>query len=128
MVVAVAYQSYADLKSIYKEAADAILGMLQHQIHLRAADVPTAEYAAQQFGKECGWVPVPPSVTKGADGKISTTKSWQWLERYLVPPEKFQELVPPSREEGLWGYELGPVPSGSGAVSSAGCLDRREFA
>ena len=107
VVVAVAYQSYADLKSIYKEAAEAILGQLQHQIHLRASDVSTAEYAAQQFGKVRRWVPVPPSVTEGANG-TSTTKSWQWLERYLVPPEKFQELVPPSREEGLWGYELGP--------------------
>ena len=107
VVVAVAYQSYADMKSLYKDgAADAILGMLQHQIHLRAADVPTAEYAAGQFGKKRGWVPII-STTEGAGG-TSTTKSWQWLERYIVPPERFQELVPPSPEDGLWGYQLGP--------------------
>ena len=108
MVVAVAFQSYAAVKALYKDgAADAILGQLQHQIYLRADDTPTAEHAAEQFGKERAWVPAPPSVNEGPGG-TSTTKSWQWLERYRVPPEKFQELVPPTLEEGLWGYRLGP--------------------
>ena len=108
VVVAVAFQSYAAVKALYKDgAADAILGQLQNQIYLKANDSPSAEHAAEQFGKERGWVPAPPSVNEGPGG-TSTTKSWQWLERYRVPPEKFQELVPPTLEEGLWGYRLGP--------------------
>ena len=35
VVVVVAYQSYADVKALYKESGDAVLGMLQNQIFLR---------------------------------------------------------------------------------------------
>ena len=35
VVVAVAFQSYADVKALYGDSGDAILGMLQHQVFLR---------------------------------------------------------------------------------------------
>ena len=36
VVIAVAFQSYADVKALYQDSGDAILGMLQHQVFLSA--------------------------------------------------------------------------------------------
>ena len=55
MVVAIAFQSYADVKALYQDSGDAILGMLQHQVFLRAGDYPTAEFGTKNFGKKREW-------------------------------------------------------------------------
>ena len=63
VVVAIAFQSYADVKALYQDSGDAILGMLQHQVFLRAGDYPTAEFGAKHFGKKREW-------TKGPQGEF----------------------------------------------------------
>ena len=100
VVVAVAFQSYADVKALYEDSGDAILGMLQHQVFLRAGDYPTAEFGAKHFGKTRKW-------TKGPPGDSENT-SWQWLEVDVVPYEKFLELKPATPEDGISGYRLSP--------------------
>ena len=57
VVVVVAYQSYAHVKALYKEAGDAFLGMLQNQIFLRS-DPPTADFAAKAFSKMRGYIEI----------------------------------------------------------------------
>jgi Type IV secretion-system coupling protein DNA-binding domain len=117
VVVAVTYLSYASLKAIYGDDADAILGMLQHRVFLVAGDSSTAEFASKLFGKTREWVPMT-SVTTAPDGafgeRVSRTESLQWHEEDVVPYDKFIHLTPPSSEEGLWGYRLNPGNRNSG--------------
>ena len=100
VVVAIAFQSYADVKALYQDSGDAILGMLQHQVFLRAGDYPTADFGAKNFGKKREW-------TKAPQGD-SENPSWHWLERDVVPFEKFLELKPATPEDGISGYRLSP--------------------
>ena len=100
VVVAIAFQSYADVKALYQDSGDAILGMLQHQVFLRAGDYPTAEFGMKNFGKKREW-------TKAPQGG-SENPSWHWLERDVVPFEKFLELKPATPEDGISGYRLSP--------------------
>ena len=79
VVVAIAFQSYADVKALYQDSGDAILGMLQHQVFLRAGDYPTAEFGMKSFGKTREWVPVH-SNTQGPEGN-SHTETPHWHER-----------------------------------------------
>ena len=106
VVVAIAFQSYADVKALYQDSGDAILGMLQHQVFLRAGDYPTAEFGMKSFGKKREWVPVR-SNTDGPEGN-SHTETPHWLERDVVPFEKFLELKPATPEDGISGYRLSP--------------------
>ena len=106
VVVAVAFQSYADVKALYEDSGDAILGMLQHQVFLRAGDYPTAEFGMKSFGKTREWVPVH-SNTHGPEGD-SHTETPHWHDVDVVPFEKFGELKPATPEDGISGYRLSP--------------------
>jgi len=106
VVVAVAYQSYADVKALYQDSGDAILGMLQHQVFLSAGDYPTAEFGMKKFGKKREWVPVD-SYTDGPGGS-SHTRTPHWHDVDVVPFEKFLELKPATPEDGISGYRLSP--------------------
>jgi Type IV secretion-system coupling protein DNA-binding domain len=106
VVVAIAFQSYADVKALYQDSGDAILGMLQHQVFLRAGDYPTAEFGMKSFGKTREWVPVH-SNTEGPEGN-SHTETPHWHEMDVVPFEKFGELKPATPKDGISGYRLSP--------------------
>jgi len=111
VVVVVAYQSYADVKALYKESGDAVLGMLQNRIFLRADDTPTAEFASKLFGKSRKWIKITSDgTTWGEHGSRSHTESDHYHEEDVVPYEKFFELRPASPEDGITGYWLSPPP------------------
>lgn len=117
-VVTIAYLSYAAMKDLYKDAADAILGMLQNQVFLRAGDEPTAQFASKAFGKRREWIEQVSDTTGrtsswgpgggGSSRSSSTTKSEHWHESDLVPYERFLELRPPTPETGITAYRLTP--------------------
>jgi type IV secretory system conjugative DNA transfer VirD4/TraG family protein len=92
VVLAVTFRSYADMKALYQHDADAILGMLQNKIFLRAPDVPTAKYASEAFRKWHEWIDV----------------SGEYHALDAVPYEKFLELPPASPKDGITGYCLSP--------------------
>lgn len=110
VVVAVAYQSYADVKALYKESADAILGMLQNQVFLRAGDAPTARYVSEAFGRGKAW--------GGADCAGSSLQSpnlpWPWSltpplqheVEEVVPYEQVLGILPATPRRGIWGHRL----------------------
>ena len=110
VVVVVAYQSYAHVKALYKEAGDAFLGMLQNQIFLRS-DPSTADFAMKAFSKMRGFIEI---YSRTADshrpGWNSETRSEHWHEWDVVPCEKFIGLRPASPEDGITGYWLSPPP------------------
>ena len=106
VVVAVAYQSYADVKALYQDSGDAFLGMLQHQVFLRTGDYPTAEFGMKNFGKKREWVPVH-SYTQGSEGS-SHTETPHWHDVDVVPFEKFLELKLATPEDGISGYRRSP--------------------
>ena len=108
VVVAVAYQSYADVQALYKQSGDAILGMLQHQVFLRAGDCPTAEFGAKNFGKRREWVWVKSETNAAGGTAISQSRSEHWHEMDVVPFEKFLELEITTPEDGLSGYRISP--------------------
>lgn len=92
VVLAVTFRSYADMKALYQHDADAILGMLQNKIFLRAPDVPTAKYASEAFRKWHEWIDV----------------SGEYHALDAVPYEKFLELPSASPKDGITGYCLRP--------------------
>ena len=106
VVVAIAFQSYADVKALYQDSGDAILGMLQHQVFLRAGDYPTAEFGMKNFGKTREWI-TNDSYTQGSHGD-SHTQTPHWHDVDVVPFEKFLHLKPPTPEDGISGYRLSP--------------------
>jgi len=110
VVVVVAYQSYAHVKALYKEAGDAFLGMLQNQIFLRS-DPSTADFAMKAFSKMRGFIEVYSRTTDSQrSGWSSETRSEHWHEWDVVPCEKFIGLRPASPEDGITGYWLSPPP------------------
>jgi hypothetical protein len=106
VVVAATFQSYADMKAIYKDETDAILGMLQNRVFLRAGDIATAKYASQQFGLTDEWVKGL-SWSRGQAPHRPTT-SRPWLVRDVVPYDQFLALPPASPQGGITGYWLSP--------------------
>ena len=111
VVVVVAYQSYADVKALYKESGDAVLGMLQNRIFLRTGDTPTAEFASKAFGKSRKWIKITSDgTTWGEHSSRSHTDHDHYHEEDVVPYEKFFELRPASPEDGITGYWLSPPP------------------
>jgi len=111
VVVVVAYQSYADVKSLYKESGDAVLGMLQNRIFLRVDDTTTAEFASKAFGKSRKWIKITSDgTTWSGNSSSSHTVSDHYHEEDVVPYEKFFELSPASPEDGITGYWLSPPP------------------
>ena len=110
VVVVVAYQSYAHVKALYKEAGDAFLGMLQNQVFLRS-DPSTADFAVKAFSKMRGFIEVYSRTTDShRPGWNSETRSEHWHEWDVVPCEKFIGLRPASPEDGITGYWLSPPP------------------
>jgi len=92
VVLAVTFQSYAEMKALYKHDADAILGMLQNQIFLRAPDGPTAQYASEAFRKRHRWNDV----------------SGEYHASDVIPYGEFLQLPPASPKDGITGYYLSP--------------------
>ena len=114
VVVVVAYQSYAHVKALYKEAGDAFLGMLQNQVFLRC-DPSTADFAAKAFSKTRGWLEIYAYEHTTQTNKLSPVahseaRSQHWHEWDVVPCEKFIGLCPASPEDGITGYWLSPPP------------------
>ena len=114
VVVVVAYQSYAHVKALYKEAGDAFLGMLQNQVFLRC-DPSTADFAVKSFSKTRGWLETYEYGNTIRTNKLSPVahsgaRSQQWHEWDVVPCEKFIGIRPASPEDGIMGYWLSPPP------------------
>ena len=100
VVVAIAFQSYADVKALYQDSGDAILGMLQHQVFFVRGIIPLRNSGRRISAKRV-------SGRRALQGDSENT-SWQWLERDVVPFEKFLELKPATPEDGISGYRLSP--------------------
>ena len=83
VVVAVAFQSYADVKALYQDSGDAILGMLQHQVFLRAGDYPTAEFGMKNFGKKREWAKAPQGVLRKPFLAAGLNGTWCRLRNFL---------------------------------------------
>ena len=106
VVITVAFQSYADVKALYKEVGEAILGMFHHQVYLRAGDYLTAEFAMKNYGRDRDWITITSTSTSNSlqGGSSSTTHTPHWHDVDVVPFEKFLELDLATPGGGIWGY------------------------
>ena len=122
VVVVVAYQSYAHVKALYKEAGDAFLGMLQNQIFLRS-DPSTADFATKAFSKMRGSIeiysPRPTLSVRGGARRpaLSTGTNGTWC-----PARSSSGFAPPRRKTAsrVIGLVLRPGATQNRSISRAG--------
>jgi len=111
VTVLVTYQSHASLKRIYGEAASENIGQCTNVIYLRQADKDSAQYAAEDLGREWG-KEMQENVSFGTGrGGVNyhVNQGKQWFDRQIYPAtELLNFLSPASKEKGIEGRAKSP--------------------
>lgn len=109
----VTYQAQTTLTRIYGETATEHIGQCTNVIYLRQADIDSANYAAEDLGRERGYEKKK-SPSFGSNG-VNITVNEQWYDRpFYTATELLNGLSPAHRSRGIEGRaksaQSGPAP------------------
>ena len=111
VVVVVAYQSYADVKALYKESGDAVSCMLQNRISSRVDDTPTAELPRRpRQESESGSRSHRMGLRGAGIAVVLTPSATTTTKRTSSPTRILRASRPASPEDGITGHRLSPPP------------------
>jgi len=119
--VLITYQAHTTLKRIYGETATENIGQCTNVIYLRQADVDSAQYAAEDLGRERGYEKLTSQQYGGGTSGPNRSKNWginqnqQWYDRPIhSQTELLNHLRPASASGGIEGRakspEVGQLP------------------
>lgn len=113
--VLITYQAHITLKRVYGDAAAENIGQCTNVIYLRQADVESAQYAAEDLGRERGYERVSSVAYGGGKTGNNQSSNWginqnkQWYDRPIHShTELLNQLHTASKERGIEGRAKSP--------------------